>query len=47
MLMDASLHDRAAIFVWQTPENLHALRQREMEKFYNQYSGSPTIARGP
>jgi hypothetical protein len=34
---DARLHDRAAMFVWQTPKPAIHYDNVEMEKFYNQY----------
>src|SRR6266481_2059319 len=34
---DARLHDRAALFVWQTPKPAIHYDNAEMENFYNQY----------
>ena len=34
---DARLHDRAALFVWQTPKSAIHYDNAEMENFYNQY----------
>jgi hypothetical protein len=34
---DARLHDRAALFVWQTPKTAIHYDNAEMENFYNQY----------
>jgi hypothetical protein len=34
---DARLHDRAAMFVWQTPKPAIRYDNAEMENFYNQY----------
>jgi hypothetical protein len=34
---DARLHDRAAMFVWQTPKPAIQYGNAEMENFYNQY----------
>src|SRR5246127_3372266 len=38
---DARLHDRAAMFVWQTPKPAIHYDNAEMENFYNQYERLP------